>query len=174
MAVCGEPWRHRYCGYFTIRWPDRPSSSIRVTSMKITITIETDHESVAATPSAALYPANEHPHYPAAFAPHMIYPADATQPFHIAAVPPGIMAKINPSTLTIPTTDIHMTPIAAGWSLASPVTWNGYIEYAEHGRNDRSPNISGQCPIWSPIPISFGSGTTKRLTRRTASGPLSN
>jgi hypothetical protein len=63
-------------------------------------------------------------------------------------------ASIGPDC-TLPVTNLPRAPLNPGWTLNGPVTWNAYITYTDHGRNDRSQTFSGSSSVWSPVPIDF-------------------
>jgi hypothetical protein len=69
-----------------------------------------------------------------------------------AAAPPPF-AFIQPN-VTIPTTNLTLSPLQAGWELVGEVAWNASISYTDHSRNDQAP-ISGSSSVWTPIAIDF-------------------
>jgi len=68
-----------------------------------------------------------------------------------AVAPP--FAFIQPD-VTIPTTNLNLSPLQAGWELVGEVAWNATISYTDHSRNDQVP-ISGSSTVWTPLPIDF-------------------
>jgi hypothetical protein len=56
--------------------------------------------------------------------------------------------------VTVPTTNLNLTPLQAGWELIDAVNWTASISYSDHSRSDKA-QISGASPVWTPIPIDF-------------------
>ena len=68
-----------------------------------------------------------------------------------AASPPFAFTQPN---ATIPTTNLTLSRLQAGWELLGQASWNATISYTDHSRNDQV-SISGSSAVWTPLPIDF-------------------
>jgi len=73
-----------------------------------------------------------------------------------SAVTPPPFASLQPNG-TIPTTNLTLPPLPAGWQLAGTVKWSGSITYSDNGRSIVSPTFTGTSSTWGALAIDFGS-----------------